>query len=614
MAMPHQEYFNPEFDDLVEALDSPYKANQARKVRIGNLTKAFGWHDARSYVSINEAVSSIGSTQTILVVSNAQTLSANLTIPSTLTLKIIPGGSISGTSTYTLAINGFFDAGPYEVFPESASGNVTFRWGAVKEIYVEWWGGAADSTFNVAGSGTDSTTAFNCAVNSGTSLTATGGNKIYSQTVIRLLAGTYRITAPIIMAPSVRIVGAGRLSTYIYANDAEIDHFQLVDAPQNEYSDFTFYNGIAAATNSAGSALKLTAASDLKINRVGFERLYNAITVVGTTIAVTIQNSYFATCTDYVIRLATGAVITTWNIYDNRFEQTFSGFWINALSSVGTFSVTFEKNSFESCYAAKALDFGTDVQNYRFIGNHVEANGIDQTTAYDLYFGTSCKGVVVKGNLFAAMNATVTTGVGIRVGAENDISIIDNVFKDTTTGYKAVHMSNRLARVHLYGNQYGDTLQSYISEEPEGGMTLRYMDDTSMSGTTYGESPDGASNAFGSRKNIATTDATATLIWSVGYLPINCLVHATADVVGVSSDNAVRATYHIKYLGSKGANAATFADYNQTYLVAYETDAGLLAAFAMNGNDDGRLQLVVTGLAATNMKWIAHVTYTIKQW
>ena len=102
------------------------------------------WVDVRSYSSINAAVTAIGSTQTTLVVPNAQTLIANLTIPPTLSLIILKGGSIVKASTYTLTINGPFDAGLYQVFSGFAAGDVAFSSGSVNEIYPEWWGAKGD--------------------------------------------------------------------------------------------------------------------------------------------------------------------------------------------------------------------------------------------------------------------------------------------------------------------------------------------------------------------------------------------------------------------------------------------------------------------------------------
>jgi hypothetical protein len=97
------------------------------------------WVDVRNYASINAAVAAIGATETTLLIPNAQTLITSLTIPSTLTLKILKGGSIVKASTYTLTINGPFEAGLYQVFSGFSAGDVTFGTGYIKEVYPQWW-------------------------------------------------------------------------------------------------------------------------------------------------------------------------------------------------------------------------------------------------------------------------------------------------------------------------------------------------------------------------------------------------------------------------------------------------------------------------------------------
>lgn len=120
------------------------------------------WIDVRAYPSINAAVTAIGNTKTTLVVPNTQTLTGDLIIPATLSLKILNGGSIVKTGTHTLNINGPFEAGLYQVFTgfsagktifqsaggvgratgeaQLTAGEIRFGVGAVKEVYPEWWG------------------------------------------------------------------------------------------------------------------------------------------------------------------------------------------------------------------------------------------------------------------------------------------------------------------------------------------------------------------------------------------------------------------------------------------------------------------------------------------
>ncbi len=133
------------------------------KKMMDDISNSMAWVDVRSYASINAAVIAIGSTQTTLLVSNAQTLTASLTIPSTLSLKILKGGSIVKASTYTLIINGPFEAGPYQVFSGFSNGDIYFGYSGGVQIYLEWFGAIGDA-IGVTGVGTDNTSSVNQAV------------------------------------------------------------------------------------------------------------------------------------------------------------------------------------------------------------------------------------------------------------------------------------------------------------------------------------------------------------------------------------------------------------------------------------------------------------------
>jgi len=97
------------------------------------------------YATINAVVAAAGTNKETLVVDSSDTLAANLTIPSTLTLKIPQGGMIVKASTYTLAINGPFEAGLYQVFSGFDAGDVTFD-GDPQNHCPEWWGAIGDGT------------------------------------------------------------------------------------------------------------------------------------------------------------------------------------------------------------------------------------------------------------------------------------------------------------------------------------------------------------------------------------------------------------------------------------------------------------------------------------
>lgn len=136
-----------DYDDVVSRLNA-IDTNYLGTLKPADIITKGPWVDVRAYASINAAVTAIGSTKAILLVPSAQTLTANLTTPSTLTLKILQPGSIVKASTYTLTINGPLEAGPYQIFSGFSAGDVTFGSGIIKEVYPEWWGidGTADET------------------------------------------------------------------------------------------------------------------------------------------------------------------------------------------------------------------------------------------------------------------------------------------------------------------------------------------------------------------------------------------------------------------------------------------------------------------------------------
>lgn len=109
-------------------------------------------YDSSDYASINVAVTAIGATECELWVTTSETLTASLTVPATCTLRMFKGGLIIKASTYTLTINGSFEAGLYQVF----SGFTTVTLSQVKQVYPEWFGSISP----------DATLALQAAVNS----------------------------------------------------------------------------------------------------------------------------------------------------------------------------------------------------------------------------------------------------------------------------------------------------------------------------------------------------------------------------------------------------------------------------------------------------------------
>jgi len=89
------------------------------------------------FSSLSTAISMLGSNNINLIIDTNQTVSANLTIPSNILLKVLKGNTLSISFGVTLTINGPFEAGLYQVF--SGDGDVSFGLGSVAEVYPEWW-------------------------------------------------------------------------------------------------------------------------------------------------------------------------------------------------------------------------------------------------------------------------------------------------------------------------------------------------------------------------------------------------------------------------------------------------------------------------------------------
>jgi hypothetical protein len=91
------------------------------------------WVDSRGYGSMAASLAAIGSVVTTLIVANAQTVTADMTIPSTLMLRVENGGVITVAAGKTLTINGPFSAPPTQVF--AGTGSVR----GLKEALPEWF-------------------------------------------------------------------------------------------------------------------------------------------------------------------------------------------------------------------------------------------------------------------------------------------------------------------------------------------------------------------------------------------------------------------------------------------------------------------------------------------
>ncbi len=162
-----------------------------------SLVDSAGQTDSLSnYASLAAAVAAIGSTKTTLQIPSDTTVSADLTVPATLELKIVNEAIVTVASGKTLTINSSFTNGLVQCF--AGTGSVMLN--TVDLVYAEWFGAKADGA-------TDCATAIHTAMNS----VPTGTLKLVEGTYIlgTINAGTGNDSAYIVPKSGVSVVGQG---------------------------------------------------------------------------------------------------------------------------------------------------------------------------------------------------------------------------------------------------------------------------------------------------------------------------------------------------------------------------------------------------------------------
>jgi hypothetical protein len=204
------------------------------------------WIDVRAYASLSAAVSAIGTSEKTLLISNAQTISSNLTIPSNISLLVLKGGKIN-ISSGTIIIKGVFSAGIYQVFACQGDSEVHFGIGSVKEVYPQWFGAVGD--------GTNDTMAFKKALAS-----ISRGGKMF------IPSGNYKLIDELFVPSGVTIEGVS--GTY-YRDNAGVN---LATNPYTAYNELNNHvmetSYVYQATNKKAIFLIMDGRHDISIRNL----------------------------------------------------------------------------------------------------------------------------------------------------------------------------------------------------------------------------------------------------------------------------------------------------------------------------------------------------------
>jgi len=97
-----------------------------------------------SYSSFAAAITDIGSSVVTLAISTSQTVSANVTIPETLTLMFIGPGQLSVNESVTITMNGHIISPLKTIFTGASTSPVKFGQGSISECHPQWFGKLTD--------------------------------------------------------------------------------------------------------------------------------------------------------------------------------------------------------------------------------------------------------------------------------------------------------------------------------------------------------------------------------------------------------------------------------------------------------------------------------------
>lgn len=231
--------------------------------------------------------------QTLKLPRGTWSVTTNTTIPTNVTLDIKRGAILTVATTKTLTINGFVQAGKYQIFSLVGTGALSFGYGSVHEIYPEWFGAVADGTTNC-------TTAVQNAFDSA-----------FEGATIRFGGGTYAVS-PVSFAKRLHLVGSSCAGYYEYADSAR---------PYDEYPTKIRARGTQASVLTIGDMSMTRKLNGVSIEDISFDgaSLEGAYTI--STAVLIIKNLANSRFTRMGCRWATGTLLYLEDFWDSVFDS-----------------------------------------------------------------------------------------------------------------------------------------------------------------------------------------------------------------------------------------------------------------------------------------------------
>jgi hypothetical protein len=383
--------------------------------------------NAASYSTLALANTAAYAAGKFLIISQNFTLPASTTL--TAAIKVLPGGGFTKASTYTLTVNGPFEAGLYQVFTGFTAG-VTFG-GAVREIPVQWFGALG------TGGASDDTVAFQSAIYSAIGKTL----------VIPQPSATYNIADELILKHPT----AGQ---YLYMNiRAEGPYTQITWTGANSKSIFHSYGW--ATSSVEGLKISLTSKTSVVVWDISDDPSWTS-----STTGLTFRNclTRFVTCTTCVNfrggsatgsncedmifeNFAIDSTVAGGNIGWQPIHQSCLGWtWIGGHGNY----LSYIYDGYNTIYAGN--QGGGDAHFYNFSGSHNDTDfRFVAGGAYSIVGGRYEVGkrFIARyaaggtGNLNIALhNVTIdsytfTSNIGIHLSASTSLSLVNCIVTNT---------------------------------------------------------------------------------------------------------------------------------------------------------------------------------------
>ncbi len=357
------------------------------------------WYDVRNYPSLALAITSIGATSKTLLIPTAQTVAADITIPATLSLKFTRDGKLNIANGVTVTINGYVEAGLWQVFSCTGTGKVVFGANAVTGVHPDWW------TANTTPGTTDMTTAVQAAADACLA-TAT-------RPIPFLINDRCKLTAPIIINRTIdasvttgafRIIGIGKTAGFYVATAIAMFSSSTTYTTVPVSEGVSFEDVQFEASSNALAAYVLDSGKFCRIQFLNCRFSY--IKCLLTPTDTYTQSIYFTKC---MMREWAGTFYKTPTAYDLSFEGNFIEWGVDfCTTTTSTVGFRFINNLLEGC-TGKPLSLAYCAGTV--VGNYFEHNDISGTTsgAGPYIDFVNAAGVEFSGNLFVLDTAAVPT-------------------------------------------------------------------------------------------------------------------------------------------------------------------------------------------------------------